>query len=292
MGDTIEEQTRQAIDNIEAILQADGASLDDVVKVNVHLLDTNLFPATTRSTRRGSSSRTRSDDGRQRPAPGARDDDRDRRHRIRRRLTAAHAGGDHGGRVEGKRTIVTGAGRGHRPGGGDHSSRPRARGSGSSTWTRRRPRTRWRRSRRPAARRSSCRPTSPTRSRSPAPSTVGRRAVGRARRRRRQRRRAVGRQGRPGRPDRRRGLARDRRHQPDRAAHHLQARDPRPARGRRRRGRLHGVAHRPVRARAGPRRVQLEQGGRVRPDPRHGQRLREGRHPRERRDPRATPTRR
>ena len=43
-GDTIEEQTNFTIDNIEAILHADGASLDDVVKVSVHLIDTNLFP--------------------------------------------------------------------------------------------------------------------------------------------------------------------------------------------------------------------------------------------------------
>jgi 2-iminobutanoate/2-iminopropanoate deaminase len=43
-GDTIEEQTHRAIDNLEAILAADGASLSDVVKVNVHLLDTNEFP--------------------------------------------------------------------------------------------------------------------------------------------------------------------------------------------------------------------------------------------------------
>ena len=43
-GDTIEEQTNFTLDNIEAILHADGASLDDVVKVSVHLIDTNLFP--------------------------------------------------------------------------------------------------------------------------------------------------------------------------------------------------------------------------------------------------------
>ena len=30
--------------NIEAVLRAEGASLADVVKVNVHLVDTNLFP--------------------------------------------------------------------------------------------------------------------------------------------------------------------------------------------------------------------------------------------------------
>jgi 2-iminobutanoate/2-iminopropanoate deaminase len=44
VGDTIEEQTHKAIDNLEVILEADGASLSDVIKVNVHLIDTNLFP--------------------------------------------------------------------------------------------------------------------------------------------------------------------------------------------------------------------------------------------------------
>lgn len=43
VGDTIEQQTEQTIDNISAILEADGASLKDVVKVTVHLSDTSLF---------------------------------------------------------------------------------------------------------------------------------------------------------------------------------------------------------------------------------------------------------
>jgi len=43
VGDSIEKQTEQTIDNIAAILAADGASLSDVVKVNVHLSDTRLF---------------------------------------------------------------------------------------------------------------------------------------------------------------------------------------------------------------------------------------------------------
>lgn len=43
-GETIEEQTEIAIDNIEAVLHADGGTLQDVVKVSVHLIDTNLFP--------------------------------------------------------------------------------------------------------------------------------------------------------------------------------------------------------------------------------------------------------
>jgi 2-iminobutanoate/2-iminopropanoate deaminase len=43
VGDTIEQQTEQAIDNLTAILEADGASLLDAVKINVHLSDTRLF---------------------------------------------------------------------------------------------------------------------------------------------------------------------------------------------------------------------------------------------------------
>lgn len=42
-GDTIEQQTAQTIDNLSTILEADGASLRDVVKVTVHLSDTSLF---------------------------------------------------------------------------------------------------------------------------------------------------------------------------------------------------------------------------------------------------------
>lgn len=43
VGDTIEQQTEQTIDNIAAILDADGVTLHDVVKVSVHLSDTSLF---------------------------------------------------------------------------------------------------------------------------------------------------------------------------------------------------------------------------------------------------------
>src|SRR5579862_7822990 len=43
VGEDIERQTEQTIDNIAAILSADGASLADVVKVTVHLSDTSLF---------------------------------------------------------------------------------------------------------------------------------------------------------------------------------------------------------------------------------------------------------
>jgi 2-iminobutanoate/2-iminopropanoate deaminase len=43
VGDSIEQQTEQTLDNLMAILEADGASFRDVVKVNVHLSDTSLF---------------------------------------------------------------------------------------------------------------------------------------------------------------------------------------------------------------------------------------------------------
>jgi 2-iminobutanoate/2-iminopropanoate deaminase len=43
VGDTIEQQTEQTIDNVAVILEADGVTLHDVIKVNVHLSDTSLF---------------------------------------------------------------------------------------------------------------------------------------------------------------------------------------------------------------------------------------------------------
>jgi 2-iminobutanoate/2-iminopropanoate deaminase len=43
VGNDIERQTEQTIDNIAAIVAAEGAALGDVVKVNVHLSDTSLF---------------------------------------------------------------------------------------------------------------------------------------------------------------------------------------------------------------------------------------------------------
>lgn len=43
-GSTIEEQTEQTITNLASILEADGATLADVVKVSVHLHDPGLFP--------------------------------------------------------------------------------------------------------------------------------------------------------------------------------------------------------------------------------------------------------
>ena len=39
----IEKETRQTLDNIKAILEAAGSSLDDVVKVTVYLSDMNDF---------------------------------------------------------------------------------------------------------------------------------------------------------------------------------------------------------------------------------------------------------
>ena len=43
-GETIEEQTAQVLENLRAILEAEGASLADVVKTTVHLSDLSLFP--------------------------------------------------------------------------------------------------------------------------------------------------------------------------------------------------------------------------------------------------------
>ena len=43
-GATVEEQTEVVINNLEAILQAGGATLADVVKATVHLLDETEFP--------------------------------------------------------------------------------------------------------------------------------------------------------------------------------------------------------------------------------------------------------
>ncbi len=43
-GETIEEQTEVVIANIEAILEAGGATLADVVQATVHLLDETEFP--------------------------------------------------------------------------------------------------------------------------------------------------------------------------------------------------------------------------------------------------------
>jgi 2-iminobutanoate/2-iminopropanoate deaminase len=40
---TIEEQTALTLDNIRAILEAAGATMDDVVKTTVHLSDLSLF---------------------------------------------------------------------------------------------------------------------------------------------------------------------------------------------------------------------------------------------------------
>ena len=43
VGDTIEEQTTQVLENIKALLAAGGATMADVVKVSAHLADLALF---------------------------------------------------------------------------------------------------------------------------------------------------------------------------------------------------------------------------------------------------------
>lgn len=40
---TIEEETRRTLDNIKAIIEAAGATMEDVVKCTVHLADINEF---------------------------------------------------------------------------------------------------------------------------------------------------------------------------------------------------------------------------------------------------------
>ena len=45
VSDDIREQTQQVFDNISAILEAAGASLDDVVKANVYLTDMDTYEA-------------------------------------------------------------------------------------------------------------------------------------------------------------------------------------------------------------------------------------------------------
>ena len=43
VGDTIEEQARQALENLKAILEAAGSSLDRVLKVTVYIRDIGFF---------------------------------------------------------------------------------------------------------------------------------------------------------------------------------------------------------------------------------------------------------
>jgi 2-iminobutanoate/2-iminopropanoate deaminase len=43
IGETIEEQTTQTLNNVKAILEAAGATMADVVKATVHLSDLSLF---------------------------------------------------------------------------------------------------------------------------------------------------------------------------------------------------------------------------------------------------------
>jgi 2-iminobutanoate/2-iminopropanoate deaminase len=44
LGQTIEEQTAQCLENVKMILEAGGATMADVVKATVHLSDLALFP--------------------------------------------------------------------------------------------------------------------------------------------------------------------------------------------------------------------------------------------------------
>ena len=44
VGESIEAQTRQALDNVRAVLEAADASLSDVIKVQVFLIDADDFP--------------------------------------------------------------------------------------------------------------------------------------------------------------------------------------------------------------------------------------------------------
>lgn len=44
VGDTVEEQTRVTLENVDAVLKAGGCTRNDVVKSTVHLLDINDFP--------------------------------------------------------------------------------------------------------------------------------------------------------------------------------------------------------------------------------------------------------
>lgn len=43
VGDTIEDQTKKTLENIQAILADAGSALDDVVKATVHLSDLTMF---------------------------------------------------------------------------------------------------------------------------------------------------------------------------------------------------------------------------------------------------------
>ena len=45
VGDTIEAQTAQTLENLKAVLEAGGASMAEVVKVSVHLTDLANFAA-------------------------------------------------------------------------------------------------------------------------------------------------------------------------------------------------------------------------------------------------------
>lgn len=49
VGSTAAEQTRQALANVEAVLRASGASLKDIVQVNVYVAGIDLWPEVNRA---------------------------------------------------------------------------------------------------------------------------------------------------------------------------------------------------------------------------------------------------
>jgi hypothetical protein len=88
VGDTIEQQTEQTIDNISAILEADGASLSDVGKVTVHLSDTSHFARYNSVYAQHFSQPYGAHHGWQRSRPCSRNADRDRWHPHRPKKTS------------------------------------------------------------------------------------------------------------------------------------------------------------------------------------------------------------
>ena len=44
VGESVEDQTRRAMENLKAVLGAAGATFDDIVKVTAYLTDMNDFP--------------------------------------------------------------------------------------------------------------------------------------------------------------------------------------------------------------------------------------------------------
>jgi hypothetical protein len=91
MGDTVEQQTEQTIDNISAILETDGASLLDVVKVTVHLSDTSHFARYNSAQRFSQHYPVRTTVGSDPCGPRPRDADRNRLYRLQHRRNEREA---------------------------------------------------------------------------------------------------------------------------------------------------------------------------------------------------------